>query len=64
MKLQPSLHLLAVALVCLGLLGCSGKKDDVGGGEVVANVGSRVITLDELESAYERAPQGYRPSEE
>ncbi len=64
MKLRSSLRLLVVALVSLGLPGCSGEKKATGGTEIVAEVGARTITLEELEEAYEKAPESMKAGEE
>ncbi len=63
MKLSSSLHLLIVVLIYLGLPGCSGQEKEAGGTEIVAKVGSRTITLEDLERAYEKTPPSLKKGE-
>jgi parvulin-like peptidyl-prolyl isomerase len=54
--------LLAAVLALALSSGCSKKES--GQGQVVATVGSRSITLDQLEDRFESTPEMYKPKEE
>ncbi len=53
-----------IACAFAGLQGCSQKKEAGDGSAVVAEVGSRTITLDQLEEKYRTVPEMFKPREE
>jgi peptidyl-prolyl cis-trans isomerase C len=61
MKQRLLACLLAVVLALASSSGCS--KRESGQSQVVATVGSRTITLDQLEDRFEAAPEMYKPKE-
>lgn len=63
MRLPLSLSLIVAFVIFAGLLGC-GKKEAEDKSVVVATVGERTITLDELQNKYKTTPVSFRPKEE
>jgi parvulin-like peptidyl-prolyl isomerase len=63
MRMPLSIRLFVVLLLFAGLAGC-GKKQVEDTSAIVATVGARSITLDQLEEMYKTTPISYRPSEE
>lgn len=61
--MKPSLPLLVILVLFAGVTGCAKKKvEDTSA--IVATVGARTITLEQLEQKLKDTPATYRPSEE